>query len=181
MSTPFQFQNPQPPFQPGPPLVPAKKRGSWITSKLFLILAALIIGLVLGTNSARGSAKPAATVTATATATATATVAGPAAGTITQQVTTTATATLATTVTAQPAPPAGTFKDGTWLVNKDIKPGQYKTANADGGCYWARLKNTEGTVASILANGNPGGPTVVTIKPTDVAFESARCGAWQPV
>jgi hypothetical protein len=80
MSAPFQFSNPQPPFQPGPPSPPAKKR-PWITSKPFLVIAALIVGLVLGTNGAGGSAKPAAPVT----------VAGAA---ITQQVTTTATATV---------------------------------------------------------------------------------------
>ena len=165
MSTPFPPQPPQ--FQPPAPPAPAKKRGPWITSKPILILAALIIGLAIGNNVA-GAAKPAATVT----------VAGRAGATITQQASPAASA---PAVTAQPAPPAGTIKDGTWLVNKDIKPGQYKTANADGGCYWARLKNTEGTVASILANGNPGGPTVVTIKPTDAAFKSARCGEWQPV
>jgi hypothetical protein len=107
------------------------------------------------------------------------TVTGAAGATITQQVTTTAT--VATTVTAQPAPPAGTFKDGTWLVNKDIKPGQYRSANTSGGCYWARLKSTDGTLDSILANDNASGPAVVTIKPTDGAFTSSRCGEWQPV
>lgn len=171
----FPPQPPQAPFppqfQPAPP-PPPKKRNSWITSKPAIGIGALLLGLILGTAGAGGSAKP---VTA-----ATVTVAGPAVTrTLTQYVT--PTATVATTVTAQPAPPAGTFKDGTWLVNKDIKPGQYKSANESGGCYWARLKNTEGTVDSILANGNPDGPAVVTIKPTDVAFESTRCGEWQPV
>ena len=172
MSAPFQFSNPQTPGSPPPPAL-AKKRSSCLAP--ILILAALVVGIILGANSAGGSAKPAAAVTVTT--------AGPAVTrTLTQYVT--PTATVATTVTAPPAPPAppaGTFKDGTWLVNKDIKPGQYKTANASGGCYWSRLKNTEGTVDSILANGNPDGAAVVTIKPTDVAFESARCGEWQPV
>jgi len=161
-----------PPFAPTyvTPPAPAKRRGPWITSKPAIAIGALILGIVLGTAGAGGGS---------ATAAKTVTVAGSAGGTITQQVTTTATATA--TVTAQPPAPAGTFKDGTWLVNKDIKPGQYKSANESGSCYWSRLKNTEGTVDSILANGNPDGPAVVTIKPTDVAFESARCGEWQPV
>ena len=68
-----------------------------------------------------------------------------------------------------------------FLVNKDIKPGQYRTANASGSCYWERMKDTEGGLESILANENLKGPGVVTIKPTDAAFKSVRCGEWQPV
>jgi hypothetical protein len=171
MSTPFQFSNPQTPGPPPPP-APAKKRGSWITSKPFLILAALIVGLVLGTNSAGGAAKSAPAVTVTT--------AGPAVTrTLVQYVT--PTATVATTVTAQPAPPAGTFKDGTWLVNKDIKPGQYRSDNVSGDCYWERLKDTSGGMDAIIAIEDGSGPMLVTIKPTDAAFKSTNCGEWRPV
>jgi hypothetical protein len=159
------------PYAPMPAPPAPKKKGPWITSKPAIAIGALILGLILGTAGAGGGK--------TADAAPTVTVTGAAGATITQEVT--ATATVATTVTAQPPAPAGTFKDGTWLVNKDIKPGQYKSANTSGSCYWARLKNTEGGVGAILANGNPDGPGVVTIKATDVAFESARCGEWQPV
>jgi len=159
-----------PPMAPTPPPA-APKKGHWFTSKPAIGIGALVLGLIIGIAGSGGSA-------GTATAGATVTVTGAAGATVTQQVTTTAT--VATTVTAQPAPPAGTFQDGTWLVNKDIKPGTYKTANTSGQCYWARLKDTEGTIDSILANDNLSGPGVVTIKATDFAFESSRCGEWQP-
>jgi len=165
MSTPFPPQPPQ--FQPPAPPAPAKKRGPWITSKPILILAALIIGLAIGNNVA-GAAKPAATVT----------VAGRAGATITQQASPAASA---PAVTAQPAPPAGTIKDGTWLVNKDIKPGQYRSDNVSGNCYWERLKDTSGGMDAVIAIEDGSGPMLVTIKPTDAAFKSARCGEWQPV
>jgi hypothetical protein len=66
-----------------------------------------------------------------------------------------------------------------WLVGTDIKPGTYRSS-ADDSCYWARLKNTNGDLDSILANSN-GGNQVVTIKKTDKAFESARCAPWTKV
>lgn len=74
---------------------------------------------------------------------------------------------------------------GTYVVGKDIKPGTYKTAGpADPSipnCYWARLKDTSGDFQSILANNNTQGPTTVTIKSTDGAFETAGCKSWIPV
>jgi hypothetical protein len=82
---------------------------------------------------------------------------------------------------AAPAPAAGTTigGDGTYLVGTDIKPGTYRTSGPAGsGCYWARLKNTSGDSGSILANDNTDGPTVVTIKPTDGAFETSGCADW---
>jgi hypothetical protein len=80
---------------------------------------------------------------------------------------------------APPAPEGDTIPgDGVFLVDVDIKPGTYRTTNPSGSCYWARLSGTSGDSGEILANDNPEGPTVVTIKASDTAFETARCGQW---
>lgn len=79
---------------------------------------------------------------------------------------------------AQPQP-EGTFGPGTYEVGVDIQPGKYKTAGGGlgGSCYWARLKDTNGELDSIIANGNAQGPTTVTIKSGDGAFETT-CETW---
>lgn len=41
------------------------------------------------------------------------------------------------------------------------------------------MKGTSGEFDDILANGNPSGPTTVTIKSSDKAFETQNCGDWQ--
>ena len=74
--------------------------------------------------------------------------------------------------------PKTSFGDGTFLVNKDIAPGTYRTSNATGYCYYERLSGTSGTFDDIIANGNPDGQAIITIAPSDVAFKSARCGSW---
>ncbi|HEY0691488.1 MAG TPA: hypothetical protein VGD71_20910 [Kribbella sp.] len=74
-------------------------------------------------------------------------------------------------IPAQPVTyPLNQFGAGTYLVGSEVAPGDYVTEGADF-CYWERAKNTEGTFASIIANGNPRGHTTVTIKATDKAFE----------
>ena len=65
--------------------------------------------------------------------------------------------------------------DGLWRVGVDIAPGVYRV-EADDGCYWARVSDFSGS--EIISNANPVGPTVVTIDPTDVGFQSQRCGTW---
>jgi hypothetical protein len=68
---------------------------------------------------------------------------------------------------------ANTFTDGVYLVGEDIKPGTYRgvlTGSMEFG-YWARLSGTDGTLGSIIANGTPQGPFVLTIKSSDVAVE----------
>ena len=69
--------------------------------------------------------------------------------------------------------------DGIYLVGTDIKPGTYRNG-PEGDCYWARLRNTNGDLDSIIANNN-GGNQVVTIKRTDKAFETSNCGTWRKV
>lgn len=85
------------------------------------------------------------------------------------------------TAVPSPKPPAGTFPgDGTFLVPSEVKPGTYRSTAGDG-CYWARLGGTSGDLADIIANGNPSGPAVVTIRAGDKAFETARCGEWRRI
>ena len=76
------------------------------------------------------------------------------------------------------SPPNDAIVDGVWLVGRDIQPGIYRTMTA--GCYWARLSSVSGSSA-ILDNGNTPGPSYVEILPTDVAFESSRCGKWAKI
>lgn len=88
--------------------------------------------------------------------------------------------------TKKPAGPASSItSDGTYLVGKDIRSGQWKAqVPADSlGCYWERMKNTDGDFDSILANEtvDAGGQAVVTIKATDKAFKTDGCGTWKRV
>jgi hypothetical protein len=91
------------------------------------------------------------------------------------------TKTVRVTVTAKPPKPSGTFTDGTFLVGSEIKAGTYRTSNPDGSCYWERLSGTSGDFEDIIANGNPDGQAVVTIRSSDEAFNSQMCGEWTPV
>lgn len=83
--------------------------------------------------------------------------------------------------TAEKTAASNTFSgSGTYLVGTDIKPGTYRSKDNDG-CYWARLKGLSGSLGDILANDNVNGPTIVTIKKTDKAFETNRCGDWTKI
>jgi hypothetical protein len=62
------------------------------------------------------------------------------------------------------------FGEGTYEVPADIAPGKYRTDGGDG-CYWARLSSTDGSLDSIITNGNTSGPAVVTVKRSDAAFQ----------
>jgi hypothetical protein len=75
------------------------------------------------------------------------------------------------------APPAakkqpGTVDSGTWKVGAEVKPGTY-LATAETHCYWARLRNFDGELTSIIANGNlePGQRGRLTVKSTDKGLE----------
>lgn len=74
--------------------------------------------------------------------------------------------------------------DGLWLVGKDIAPGTYTTTGTStAACYWARLSSTNDDPANVIDDGNVGygEHATVTIKATDVAFESLRCGSWTKI
>jgi hypothetical protein len=70
--------------------------------------------------------------------------------------------------------------DGLFLVGVDVRPGTYRNAGGEN-CYWARLRSTSGELGAIIANDNPTGPTVVTIRSTDKAFETSNCATWQRI
>lgn len=82
-------------------------------------------------------------------------------------------------------PPVPTFGDGTWRVGKDVPPGSYRVASADGYCLWYRLnKMSSGTDATAIISwgwAGEGDPVLATIEPGDVAFQSMGCGTWKKV
>jgi hypothetical protein len=63
------------------------------------------------------------------------------------------------------------YSDGVYLVGEDIPAGTYDGAVNGSAGYWARLKATDGTISSIIANGLVKGPFVLTIDPADKALE----------
>jgi len=80
-----------------------------------------------------------------------------------------------------PAGPGSSFGNGVYAVGADVQPGSYRTSGPEAGrlfCYWARLSGFGGSLDEIIANDNSGGPTVVTISPSDIGFESSGCGTW---
>jgi hypothetical protein len=93
--------------------------------------------------------------------------------------------------TAVPGPavaasPASTISDGTYVVGVDIQPGTYRTAGPSEDaviktCIWSRRSDTSGEFKSVIATNIAQGPTTVTIKPTDGAFESRGCSPWQKI
>jgi hypothetical protein len=90
-----------------------------------------------------------------------------------------------TTVTEKPAAPEttepeSTITEGTYEVGVDIQPGKYKT-KGDELCYWARLKNLDGSLNSIITNHLGEGAQTVTIKKSDKGFETNGCGEWTKV
>jgi hypothetical protein len=70
------------------------------------------------------------------------------------------------------------FGDGTHRIGKsDVVAGTYRSLGGDG-CYWTRLEDFSGELGGIIANDIAGGPTIVTIKPTDKGFDSSNCARW---
>lgn len=82
------------------------------------------------------------------------------------------------TTPPEPTSAIPNFGEGTKLVGADIQPGTYRSKNAGGGCYWARMSGVSGAMSEILANENATGPTIVTILESDKAFKSTRCATW---
>jgi hypothetical protein len=67
--------------------------------------------------------------------------------------------------------------DGTYLVNEDAWPGTYKIPAPTGerSCYWARLRDLDGDINSIIANNITHGPSVIHIAASDYAVEFSGC------
>ncbi len=117
--------------------------------------------------------------TATETATVTETLTPKPAGTRTEVRTSlrTATVTEKHTVTAAPPPPAGSFSDGTYLIGKDVKTGNYQASApnpADGLCYW----ETRSSDGQIVDNGVNDG--VLFIGSGAFSVRVSDCGVWKP-
>ncbi|MDQ7903483.1 hypothetical protein RB614_03015 [Phytohabitans sp. ZYX-F-186] len=68
------------------------------------------------------------------------------------------------------------FGAGTFLVGKEIKAGTYVTTDVDG-CYWER-QNRNGIIDNNFITAAR--RVQVTIRSTDYAFHSERCGEWRP-
>jgi len=69
------------------------------------------------------------------------------------------------------------FSQGTFFVGRDIAAGTYRTRGGSY-CYWERLRAFTGAFGAIIANDNPRGSAIVTIKRTDLGFKSHGCGRW---
>lgn len=82
-----------------------------------------------------------------------------------------------TTVPVPTGPASSINRDGTYMVGTDIQPGTWRT-NGGSGCYWERKANLTGGIGSILDNHLGNGQQLVTILPSDKAFETKRCGGW---
>lgn len=74
--------------------------------------------------------------------------------------------------------------DGTFLVGKDIAPGQYRSGGGSGGrtdCYWERQSSVGGGNRAIIASDLAEGQQIVEILPNDVAFQSKHCQPWEKI
>lgn len=72
--------------------------------------------------------------------------------------------------------------EGTYLVGTELAPGQYAASGQVDdymGCYWKRLSGTTGDFEDIIASDYTHAERViVTVLPSDYAFESEYCGTW---
>jgi hypothetical protein len=74
--------------------------------------------------------------------------------------------------------------DGTFVVGQDIKSGTYRT-NGSGNagandCYYATLNSTDGSLTSIIANGNFDGPETISLSGV-YAFQTNGPCSWNLV
>jgi hypothetical protein len=65
----------------------------------------------------------------------------------------------------------GAYGPGIYMVGENIPAGTYDGVLTGSAGYWARLRGTDGAIASIIENGIPRGPFVLTIEPGDTAIE----------
>ena len=164
---------------PKPPKSP--RRWPWA-------LGGVVVGLLVG-GAVATAATPTAAVTATASTPArTVTVTAPPPPVRTVTVTVPAPPPETVTVEAPPPTAAGpsgpltTFGEGTWEVGVDIAPGKYKTSGStSSGCYYARLKQNDGSLGDIIDNNIQDGPMTVVIKSNDGYFETSGCEDWVKV
>jgi hypothetical protein len=73
---------------------------------------------------------------------------------------------------------------GEYRVGADLEPGTYSTPQPAQLCQWFRLRNWLGVTNpkssqnSVIAEGGSVTETSVTIKATDIGFQSYGCGTW---
>jgi hypothetical protein len=75
-----------------------------------------------------------------------------------------------------PAPKATIDADGTYVVGKDIAPGNYASAGpvGDGTCSWRRADAAGTTIDNAISHNSQ----IVAIAPTDASFKTRGCQAW---
>lgn len=69
------------------------------------------------------------------------------------------------------------FSSGTFRVGKQIQPGTYVSAGAEG-CYWERTDSNGTPIANNFTMGKT--RVQVTIYASDYSFTSQDCGVWKP-
>lgn len=70
--------------------------------------------------------------------------------------------------------------DGVYLVGSEVAPGTYR-AGSPADCYWERRSGLSGEFSDVITNGLGASDSTVTIRASDVAFSSARCGTWSRI
>lgn len=70
------------------------------------------------------------------------------------------------------------FGPGVLRVGSEVQPGTYEVTDVEG-CYWERTDVNGETIDNFFTNG--AARVQVTIRATDYAFNSERCGVWRPV
>lgn len=151
-------------YTPNPPPPPRRMKVLWI---IFGVMAVITVGLCLIVGlSIDNSKKPTDVPRTTAIAT-------------------TAAQTHPTAKAVPVKPTVVVVGDGSWEVGTEIKPGTYTTTVGlnTGGCYWARLRNFDGGLDSIIDNGNydPGAHGRIVVKSSDKGVELTGGCAWMKI
>lgn len=78
---------------------------------------------------------------------------------------------------------SGIYGAGTYVVGRDIQPGDYWTRGPDYGhsATWQRLSATDGAWTSIITSGIAEGPTQITISKDDHAVKLTGGAVWTEV
>ena len=77
--------------------------------------------------------------------------------------------------------PLSSITDGIWAVVEEVPAGTYASPGGER-CSWKRLSGLGGTRdETIVWELWPVGRQVVTISPTDAAFQTEGCGVWTPI
>lgn len=167
---PTGYQPTAPAYPPAPRRRTVRRRTAYAAAAVAFVLGAVIGAASAGKNGNADAARTPVSGNPTASGAAAATHPVTAAKT-------------AAPPAASPAPaPAASIGPGTYVVGTDIKPGLYKTSgpadNGIGMCYWERSSSLSGDFKSIIANGDPAGPTTVQISASDKGFKTDGCAPW---